>query len=426
MDDHVAILHERELITPDARAPRRRRGARTRPGGARVTMLLENTPYPHDIRVRAEARTLASAGYRVRVIAPGIHGQLKREVVEGVQVERFRLNILHSGGAPRMIVEYAIAHVQLYVRGLRALLRGTDVIHVHNPPDLLFPLGFVGRLRGCRFVFDQHDAFPWLVESRFGKPLLGRIARAAQRMSLRAADLVITTNGSQRQDALPHTNCGSDRVIIVRNGLRAESLGGEHEIRRGELKEPNLVYVGLLEQQDGADALIDLVERLVEHHELPGVHLTVVGTGSRLEWMKAETERRGLGDRITFTGLVSHKDSIRMIGGADICVDVAPGTPFNHQSTMVKVIEYVSLGRPTVTFALTETMHIGRDAIAYAPCDDFDAFAALVAKLARSESMRMELSGRARRLAPELMWEHSAKTLLEAYGRLSPVPAASG
>ena len=52
-------------------------------------MLLENNPYPQDGRVRREAQSLTTAGYRVTVISPAGSGQLGSESVAGVQVYRY-------------------------------------------------------------------------------------------------------------------------------------------------------------------------------------------------------------------------------------------------------------------------------------------------------------------------------------------------
>src|SRR5262249_56070112 len=123
-------------------------------------MLLENDLYPHDVRVRYEAQSLLGAGWRVHVIAPRGHGQARRERVEGVDVERFWLPMSHAGRMHDLLWEYAIAHVQLYLRGLRAVLHSADVLHAHNPPDTLFPVALLARLTGCRMVFAHHDLFP--------------------------------------------------------------------------------------------------------------------------------------------------------------------------------------------------------------------------------------------------------------------------
>src|SRR6266481_2522325 len=57
--------------------------------GNRILMLLENRPYPQDLRVRREADALCAAGYHVTVICPVDKGQPFRETVDGVIVYRY-------------------------------------------------------------------------------------------------------------------------------------------------------------------------------------------------------------------------------------------------------------------------------------------------------------------------------------------------
>jgi len=59
------------------------------PDTNRILMLLENLPFPQDLRVSREAKALHAAGYRVTVICPAHKGQPFRETVNGVRVFRY-------------------------------------------------------------------------------------------------------------------------------------------------------------------------------------------------------------------------------------------------------------------------------------------------------------------------------------------------
>ena len=91
----------------------------------RVAMLLENNPYPQDVRVRREAEALAAAGHRVRVIAPRDAGQPRRETIASVEVRRFRAP-LGGTGARSIAAEYAVAVPKLHLAALRELARRGD------------------------------------------------------------------------------------------------------------------------------------------------------------------------------------------------------------------------------------------------------------------------------------------------------------
>jgi glycosyltransferase involved in cell wall biosynthesis len=380
-------------------------------------MLLENDLYPQDVRVRYEAQSLLRAGYRVHVIAPRGRGQARRDRVEDVDVERFWLPLDHRGRVRDLLWEYLVAHLQLYVRGVRAVLRGTDVLHVHNPPDTLFPPALLGRPAGCRLVFDQHDLFADLFEAKFGRTPLVRLVRAAQRASLRLADLVIVTNGSQRDAALD-AGARSDATVVVRNALRSAELAPGSPTRVGPLDDPAIVYVGALESQDGVARIPELLQSLITEHRLSGTRLTVVGYGAERAPLECRLKHLGLLDRVTFTGRIEHPRVLEIVADADICIDTAECTDLNQRSTMVKVVEYLSLGRPTVAFALRETQRTVGDAAALADCGRWEHFAALIAELAQSEQRRQELADRARVRARALVWERSEEALLGAYRQL--------
>jgi glycosyltransferase involved in cell wall biosynthesis len=382
----------------------------------RVTMLLENDLYPEDIRVRDEAQSLVEAGYDVRVIAPRGAGQARKAQVDGVTVERYWLPMSHGSGAAGLLAEYVVAHAQLLIRGMRSLLRGTDYLHSHNPPDTLFPLAIAARRLHRRFVFDEHDLFPGLFEQRFGRGPLWRIADFANKMMIHNADIVLVTNGTHLEHARRRRSRSSTRVVLVRNGPRQSTVSGRlPTIRSGRLVDPKLLYVGALEPQDGVDRLPELVERLVVYHGLTGVRLTVAGWGSELDALRADFASRGLLHRVRLLGRTPHADVLRLIADADICVDPAPCTPFNHGTTMVKISEYLALGRPTVAYALRETAMTAAGAASLVPCHDPDAFVRRVAELAGAEEARADLHRRAVSRAPDLVWEHQAASLIDAY-----------
>ena len=46
---------------------------------------------------------------------------------------------------------------------------------------------------------------------------------------------------------------------------------------------------------------------------------------------------------------------MRYLSTADICLDPNPSSPLNDVSTWIKVMEYMALGKPIVSFDLKET-----------------------------------------------------------------------
>jgi glycosyltransferase involved in cell wall biosynthesis len=380
-------------------------------------MLLENNPYPNDTRVRKEAHSLRDAGYEVTVIAPRADGQPDRERVDGIEVERFTLREREPSWHA-FLLEYLAANIHLQARTLRQL-RAFDVLHLHNPPDTLFPVAFAARLLGRRVVFDQHDLGPELFIEHFGGGRLVRLLRALEWLTYKVAHAVLVVNDSLRTIALTRGKVDETQVFVVRNAPTRAMLDTVPEPRPGALRDPQLVYVGTLGPQDGVDDLPDLMLELRDRHGLPGCHLTIVGDGERRGALRARCESAGLGAAMTFTGYVSSPEVAQLLGQADICLEPARCNEHNDRCSMVKVYEYMAAGRPIVGYRLREVELLGGENIAYAPCNDVPALAAVVARLACDGEERLRRGQALRRHAADRTWEAETESLLAAYASLS-------
>lgn len=384
-----------------------------------ILMLVENTPYPQDVRVRAEAEVLVDAGHRVMVLAPRGPGQGRTDRIRRVEVRRFR--VPRNARTPAGLVrEYAVAHVQMLAITFWHVLRGVGVVHLHNPPDTLFPVGLIAKAFRRRFVFDNHDLFPDLFVEKFGRSRAVGALRVAQQACMRLADLVITTNESQREVALGVRRRGPrDAVVVVRNGPRQANLPSPADLRDGELEDPHLLFLGTIASQDGVFELPELLRVLRDEHRLAGVRLTMVGDGPARRELEAEFTRLELGDRLTITGWIDHEQVAGRLAQADVGIDPAACSDLNHRTTMMKIAEYLAAGRPVVAYELLETVRTAGEAALLVECGDRARFAAQIARIAREPALRAELRRRALRRRDALVWERSARELLRAYSGLA-------
>ena len=220
-------------------------------------------------------------------------------------------------GLGGFILEYAVAHPQLFARGLRELLRGADVIHLHNPPDTLFPVGLLARALGRKVVFDHHDPFPELLAQKFGTSRLMVIADASQRASLRTATAVLCTNRSQAETALARGIGCPERLTVVRNGPRRSTLAGAELRRPGELAMPISSSSASWRPPTASWTFPELLAK-------PGLEeatLTLVGDGGIRSELSSAFARLGVADRVEFTGQVEHRRVLELIAAADICIE---------------------------------------------------------------------------------------------------------
>ncbi len=378
-------------------------------------MLLENNPYPRDVRVRCEAESLVAAGYTVEVSAPREKGQPAHERLNGVDVHRFRAITWQRNGAVAMLVEYAVAMIALHAAAVRALIRGATVLHIHNPPDTLFLAGGMFRLAGRRVVFDHHDLGPELVAARFGRGTLELAARATERLTFAVSSHVLAANESHAEIALERGGKAARDLTIVRNGPPSSWTRLPLHVRQGRLPIVRLAYLGTIAQQDGLEGLAEVLALLRNVTPAVEPRLMVIGDGDAKPQFETALKAYGVSASVTITGWLPQQRVPGLLEDADVCVDPAAALALNQRSTMIKVAEYLALGKPVVAYDLRETRRTVQDAAMLVRPGDARAFADAVAMLAADPALRSDLAHRARERARDLTWERSEAALLTTY-----------
>ena len=61
-----------------------------------------------------------------------------------------------------------------------------------------------------------------------------------------------------------------------------------------------------------------------------------------------------LEDTVNFTGRIPFDDLLEILSTADVCVNPDKPCEMNDISTMIKIMEYMALGKPIVQFDLKE------------------------------------------------------------------------
>ena len=390
----------------------------------KVLILVENLPSPFDRRVWQEANALKDAGHAVSIICPTGKGyEGKFEEIDGIAIYRYKLPN-EAEGAVGYLVEYSAAMFWTFLLAWRVLFtRGFDVIHACNPPDLFFLIGGFFKLLGKKFVFDHHDINPELYEAKFGRrDFFWKLMVALERWTFRTADVSLATNESYRRIAIERGGMDPDRVYVVRSGPSLERMKiqpPDASLKRGRA---HLVgYVGVMGSQEGIDLLLEAARIIIHDLKREDIHFGLVGGGTSLEDMKKLAADLGIADFVTFTGRVPDAQLLAMLNTADVCVNPDIANEMNDKSTMNKIMEYMSLGKPIVQFDLTEGRFSAQEASLYADRNDPSSLAAKIVELVDDPARRATMGdyGR-RRVVNELEWRYEVPKLLAAYASLQP------
>jgi glycosyltransferase involved in cell wall biosynthesis len=387
----------------------------------KILIIVENLPVPFDSRVWKEACALRANGYEVTVLCPKGKGYEKGyEVLEDVRIYRHPMP-KEGNSALGYLWEFSCALFWEFLYSWWIYLRhGFQVVQGCNPPDDIFLVALPFKLFGVKYIFDHHDANPELYVSKFEKRgLLYRSQVLLEKLTYRCSDVVMATNESYRNLAVSRGGLAAEDVFVVRNGPDLETF--KRVTPKPELKygKPFLVgYVGTMSTQEGLDILLDVALH-IKNMGRRNVHFTCVGGGPGLAVLRQMVKDKCLEDTVNFTGRVPEQQLLEVLSTADVCVNPDKPCEMNDISTMIKIMEYMALGKPIVQFNLKEGRFSAQDASLYSDngnqVKDFaDKILWLLAR--PDERERMGKFGR-RRVETELAWDYSVGNLLAAYER---------
>jgi glycosyltransferase involved in cell wall biosynthesis len=385
----------------------------------KVLLLVENNTYPFDVRIRREAEALREAGYQVVVICPHKQGQPYHEISDEIIVYRFPYPPQGSGFLG-YVVEFGYATSAMLVLSVWVWLRlGVDIIHAANPPDTLFVIGMMFRLLKKKFVFDQHDLSPETYLARFNKrktDSLYRILRWLERCSYGTADIIIVTNQSYKKVAIERGDKTADEIYVVRNGPPLTYKSVLPDIELATKARYLIGYIGMMGPQDGVDYWLRAIHEMVFHFHRRDFLAVIIGSGDAVTGLHQLAHDLNIESYVWFTGYMSESDAIRYLSTMHICVQPDPLNPLNDNSTMIKMMEYMALGKPTVAFDLKETRFSARDSAMYARPNDIRDFAEKVIWLMNNPDARLAMGAFAKqRVTSKLAWEYSVPELVKAY-----------
>jgi glycosyltransferase involved in cell wall biosynthesis len=293
-----------------------------------------------------------------------------------------------------------------------------DAVIASTPPDFLILLALIFRRGGAGVVFDQRDPGPELYEAKFDRRgPIWRLLVAIERFAFRQADVSMPHNESCADLARGRGGLDEERIFIVGVGpdpRRIFPVAPRPELKRD--RRYLVLWIGVMSRQETLGHLIEAADQLVHRHGRKDVVFSIVGPGDERKAIEEEVVRRGLDDVVELPGVVTDDDLFRAyIATADVCVSVDERNGMNDRSTMMKVLEYMAMGRPVVQFPLTEMQNLCGEATVYARNADPTDLAEKIDELLEDAARREEL-GRAglERMRNGQMWPDQIPALIAA------------
>lgn len=310
----------------------------------------------YTFRTRAILEQQRSFGWETFHITGAKQGKGSGQMEEDVDGLHFYRSPPLEGLAARlpMYNQWAV------VRGLRKRLDEVvrelkpDILHAHSPALNGLAALSVARRHGIPLVYEVRafweDAAVDHGTSREGG-LRYRLTRALETHVLKGADAITTICEGLRGDILGR-GLPEGKVTVIPNSVALERfplLQGKDEALLAELglQDSRVIgFIGSFYAYEGLPLLLEALPLILSQRD--DVRLLLVGGGPQEKALRQLTDQLGLGNKVIFTGRVSHNEVQRYYSLVDIFVYPRLSMRLTELVTPLKPLEAMAQGRLVV------------------------------------------------------------------------------
>ncbi len=209
---------------------------------------------------------------------------------------------------------------------------------------------------------------------------------------------VITVSPSSRDEIMKH-KLTKKTPGIVYNGVN-------HKLFKPGKKsaKPLAVYVGRLQFYKSLNIFINAAQKVLE--TIPEAEFIIAGEGEEKINLQKFVQKKGLADKITFTGFLSEQEKVKLLQKAWVFVN-----PSIMEGWAITTIEANACGTPAVASnvpGLKDSINDPKTGFLI-PYGKSDQFAEKITLLMKNEKLRNKMSEEAYEWSQEFSWEESAE-----------------
>lgn len=344
------------------------------------------------------ARHLVQLGHEVDVVTMHFGNLPKQEMIEGVRV--YRVPALRRRPDLCRIHEMAS-----YLIGARFFLSGLlkqkqyHLIHAH----FIIPAGPLGvkvkKKTGCPLVITMHGSdVPGYNPDRFR--FAHKCLLPVWKRLVHQADQLVSPSGHLKELACRW--CPTASVRIIPNGFDENRFDG------GVSKRPQILACSRILPRKGFQYLVEAAKELPSEWE---IH--IVGDGPYLPTLKKQAEKSGV--NIHFHGWLSPNDPLLKQLYESSWIFVFPSEEENFPTVL---LEALGAGCAVITTSAGGCPEVTGPAALYVKPRDAQELKEALLRLIGDESLRSELSQKARRRIEHFSWGGVARQYAELFEQL--------
>lgn len=384
---------------------------------AKVLMLLQ-APFPPDIRVEREIKTLSENNYEVGILC---NQYVKNLEPKFSFCSIFRIKAVFKSTKLNKILNFPLfLNPRFLAKTIKVYLKfKPDIIHAHDLP--MVPLALLlKRFFKVPVIFDMHESYPDALMAFKKKGLLNfifknpKLARTLENYSLRTVDKIIVVVQDHKAKLINRGIPGK-KIIVVSNTVDLEifkQLPSDPIISQKYERNFVLLYSGGVSPDRGLE--IPIMSLSILKEKIPNILLLIIGDGGYTKTLKEIAKIEKVEEFVQFIKWPGHNKLGSYLEIANICIIPQPSNNFINSGIPNKFFEYMSQGKPILVASLPMERIIKETKCGEVfKTDSFEDFAEKVIEMSQSNIRYGENGIRA--VSEKYNWEVDSKNLVNLY-----------
>jgi glycosyltransferase involved in cell wall biosynthesis len=246
------------------------------------------------------------------------------------------------------------------------------------------------------------------------------VRRAKRRLPLmtRSASRIVTPTEAVKKEVCERLKIDAEKVVVTPEAPRAVFQKREHDEtidtrKRLGVGDEFILFVGTLEPRKNLQRLVEAFEIVLRTMPLTPQLVIAGGRGWLMDDFAASIQRRGLSERIRFTGYLNDDELCALYSTCKLFV-----YPSLYEGFGLPPLEAMACGAPVITSNIASIKEAAGEAARLVDPLSPPAIATAITELLTDEEARQRVAAAGRERVKDFTWELTALKTLEVYRKL--------
>lgn len=278
-----------------------------------------------------------------------------------------------------------------------------DLIHAHD--WLAYPAGIAAKVvSGKPLVIHVHAT-----DFDRSRGNVNPQVYAIEKEGMEQADKIIAVSNLTRNTVIEKYHINPDKVVTVHNAV--DPLPEEQRLSEKKILGEHVVtFLGRITMQKGPEYFVEAAHRVLQR--MDSVRFVMAGSGDMMHKMIRLAAKKGIANKLHFTGFLKGGEVYRMLHLSDVYVMPSVSEPFG-----ISPLEAMQSGVPVIISHQSGVAEILTHALKINYWD-IDAMADAIYGLLNYPALKEMFTTYGREEVNLLKWENAARKVIEVYRSL--------